>query len=138
MYTNSFFYKFNLIWNVSCRKLQCKLSTKTYFWIINKCVLYLTAVTSGVSFVMSSISTVLLFSGMQMYKGWLSSTQLHTILCGYIGSLVFLFLLTALGNLESMTFGKSFQMKFFPEGSCPLKLSIYKIRTRSIQISRNY
>ncbi|XP_033215048.1 protein KRTCAP2 homolog [Belonocnema kinseyi] len=72
-------------------------------------------VTSRVSFALSGIITVLLFSGMQMYKSWLASTQLHTIFGGYIGSLVFIFSLTALGNLETIMFGQSFQMKLFPE-----------------------
>lgn len=73
------------------------------------------AVTSGVSFLLSSVITIILFSGMQMYKVWLTSTQLHTILGGFIGSLLFVFILTALGNLESSMFGKQFQQKLFPE-----------------------
>ncbi|KAF7989498.1 hypothetical protein HCN44_008172 [Aphidius gifuensis] len=72
-------------------------------------------VTSGVSFLLSLVITIILFSGMQMYKVWLTSTQLHTILGGFIGSLLFVFLLTAVGNLESSMFGKQFQQKFFPE-----------------------
>nr|CAD7199919.1 unnamed protein product [Timema douglasi] len=37
------------------------------------------AVSSGTSFALASVLTVLIFSGMQMYKQWLSSTQIHTI-----------------------------------------------------------
>jgi uncharacterized membrane protein YdcZ (DUF606 family) len=52
------------------------------------------AVSSGTSFVLASILTVLLFSGMQMYRQWLASSQLHTILGGYLGSVLFIFVLT--------------------------------------------
>ncbi|KAK2585562.1 hypothetical protein KPH14_010200 [Odynerus spinipes] len=82
------------------------------------------SVTSGISFVLSSILTVLLFSGMQMYRSWLTSSQLHTILAGYIGSLLFVFVLTALGNLEATVFGKSFQQKLFPEVVFSLIISL--------------
>ncbi|KAI4482327.1 hypothetical protein M0804_008878 [Polistes exclamans] len=82
------------------------------------------SVTSGISFILSSIITVLLFSGMQMYRAWLTSSQLHTILGGYIGSLLFLFVLTALGNLEATAFGKSFQQKLFPEVVFSLIISL--------------
>lgn len=82
------------------------------------------SVTSGISFILSSIITVLLFSGMQMYRSWLTSSQLHTILGGYVGSLLFLFVLTALGNLEATVFGKSFQQKLFPEVVFSLIISL--------------
>ncbi|XP_032662556.1 protein KRTCAP2 homolog [Odontomachus brunneus] len=82
------------------------------------------AVNSGISFVLSSILTVLLFSGMQMYKAWLSSSQLGTVLGGYIGSLLFICTLTAVGNLETTLFGKSFQQKLFPEVIFSLILSL--------------
>ncbi|XP_026673729.1 protein KRTCAP2 homolog isoform X3 [Ceratina calcarata] len=82
------------------------------------------SVSSGASFVLSSILTVLVFSGMQIYKGWLASSQVYTILGGYIGSLLFICVLTAIGNLEATIFGKSFQQKLFPEVMFSLMISL--------------
>ncbi len=59
--------------------------------------------------------TVLIFSGMQMYKGWLTSSQPLTLFAGLLSSLLFITILTAVGSLESMLFGKGFQMKLMPE-----------------------
>ncbi|KAI5709896.1 protein KRTCAP2 homolog [Diaphorina citri] len=73
------------------------------------------ALSNGNSFLISLILTVIIFSGMQMYRQWLSSSQLNTILGGLLGSLFFVFSLTGLGNLESTIFGKNFQTKLFPE-----------------------
>ncbi|XP_017763641.1 PREDICTED: protein KRTCAP2 homolog [Eufriesea mexicana] len=81
-------------------------------------------VNSGVSFVLSSILTVLVFSGMQIYKTWLASSQIYTILGGYIGSILFICVLTAIGNLEATMFGKSFQQKLFPEVIFSLIISL--------------
>ncbi|XP_050493209.1 protein KRTCAP2 homolog [Bombus huntii] len=81
-------------------------------------------VSSGVSFVLSSILTVLVFSGMQIYKASLASSQVYTILGGYIGSILFLCVLTAIGNLEATIFGKSFQQKLFPEVISSLIISL--------------
>ncbi|XP_078042347.1 protein KRTCAP2 homolog [Augochlora pura] len=82
------------------------------------------SVSSGVSFALSSILTVLVFSGMQIYKSSLASSQLYTILGGYIGSMLFICLLTAIGNLEATIFGKSFQQKLFPEVVLSLIISL--------------
>ncbi|CAK9803248.1 Protein KRTCAP2 homolog [Anthophora quadrimaculata] len=79
---------------------------------------------SEVSFVLSSILTVLVFSGMQIYKTWLASSQIYTILAGYIGSILFICVLTATGNLEATVFGKSFQQKLFPEVMFSLIVSL--------------
>lgn len=70
---------------------------------------------SGMSFIMSSVLAVLLFSGMQMYRQWLASSQIQTILGGYLGSLLFILSLTAVGNVQAALFGKGFQIKLFPE-----------------------
>ncbi|XP_061934331.1 protein KRTCAP2 homolog [Apis cerana] len=81
-------------------------------------------VSSKVSLILSSILTVLIFSGMQIYKVWLASSQVYTILGGYIGSILFMCVLTAIGNLESTIFGKSFQQKLFPEVIFSLMISL--------------
>ncbi|XP_033337751.1 protein KRTCAP2 homolog [Megalopta genalis] len=82
------------------------------------------SVSSGVSFALSSVLTVLVFSGMQIYKSSLASSQLYTILGGYIGSILFICILTAVGNLEATIFGKSFQQKLFPEVVFSLIISL--------------
>ena len=65
----------------------------------------------GSSFVVSSMVSLLLFSGMQVYKATLASSQMMTILAGFTGSLLFVFLLTAVANLEKSLFGFNFQTK---------------------------
>ncbi|CAH1153424.1 unnamed protein product [Phaedon cochleariae] len=87
------------------------------------------AVTTGTSFILASISCVLTFSGMQMFKPWFSSSQLHTVLGGYLGSLLFVLLLTAIGNLETWLSGKSYQIKLFPEVSLCLLVSLFASAT---------
>lgn len=52
------------------------------------------AVSSGVSLVLSSILAVIVFSTMQIYRPWLASAQLNTILGGYLGSWLFILTLT--------------------------------------------
>jgi len=69
------------------------------------------SLTEGGSFLVSSILSLLLFSGMQVYKTVLASTQLFTIVAGFSGSLLFVFLITAVGNLEKSVFGHNFQTK---------------------------
>jgi len=46
-----------------------------------------------------------------VFKSFLSSTQPLTIVTGFLNSLLFVFLLTAVSNLEMMSFGPSFQTK---------------------------
>ncbi|TRY63574.1 hypothetical protein TCAL_00411 [Tigriopus californicus] len=68
------------------------------------------------SAVVSLVFAVLTFSSMQIFKLQFQSSQGGTILGGLTGSLIFVFLLTTLNNLERVIFGKGFQAKWFEVG----------------------
>ena len=63
------------------------------------------------SFVVALVLSVVTFSGMQMARHILSSSPPLTILGGFLGSVLFTFLLTAVANLEKTVFGQNFQTK---------------------------
>ncbi|XP_023949627.2 protein KRTCAP2 homolog [Bicyclus anynana] len=81
------------------------------------------AVNSATSFVLSSILTLLIFSGMQMYKPLLVRSPITIIFGGYLGSIMFMFFVTAIGNLEATLFGKNFQLKL-PEIALSMLISL--------------
>ena len=82
---------------------------------------FLSAVSSGVSFLLATTLSVLLFAGMQMYKSQLAGQDYMTIVGGFLGSNLFILLLTAVGNFETATFGSGFQTKLFPEGKLKIQ-----------------
>ncbi|XP_054155629.1 protein KRTCAP2 homolog [Oppia nitens] len=66
---------------------------------------------NGLSCVLALTLSTVLTASMQMYRQFLSSSQPMTILTGFLGSLLFLLILTAISNLEMTLFGKHFQSK---------------------------
>ncbi|XP_037074399.1 protein KRTCAP2 homolog [Pollicipes pollicipes] len=69
------------------------------------------SVNSQTSLVLSLLLAVGLFAGLQLLKPQLSASPSLTVAAGAASSLLFLFMLTAVGNLEAALFGKGFQTK---------------------------
>jgi len=70
------------------------------------------------SFLVSTVLSVLTFSTMQILKPAIASTPVMTVVGGVIGALLFLFLLTAVGNLEKCAFGSGFASKWVEVSAC--------------------
>jgi len=61
------------------------------------------AVSSSTSFALASVLSVLVFSGMQMNKQWLVSSQPLTLFGGFLGSVLFTLILTVTIFLNNET-----------------------------------
>ena len=70
---------------------------------------------TGVSSVISFTLALSCFAGMQIFKQQLAASEYMTIVGGLMGSVVFIFILTGVGNLETSVFGEGFQTKLLPE-----------------------
>jgi len=73
------------------------------------------ALNSMSSAVVSLTLSLMLYSSMQFFKIQLASTEMYTILGGFMGSCLFVTLLTAMNNLENVFLDDYFQAKVFPE-----------------------
>ncbi|KAI1292787.1 Protein KRTCAP2 -like protein [Halotydeus destructor] len=69
--------------------------------------------TPGASAALSLAVSLIIGGGIRFFKTILSSNQLLTVVGGYLGSLVFIFLLTAVSNIQMHLFGKQYQTKLF-------------------------
>lgn len=74
------------------------------------------AVDTKVSFLLSAVLAVTTLAASQAFKVQLSESKGMTILGGGVCSLLFMFLLTAIGNLEGILVGKGFELQLVPEG----------------------
>ncbi len=94
--------------------------TTLIFRLLNVLKSTMPVLNESASFLVSTIVSILLFSGMQMGKALLTSTPTFTIVGGFIGSILFVFLLTAISNLEKTLFGNNFQTKLGESRFCLL------------------
>jgi len=83
------------------------------------------ALSTSASAVVSLTLSVMLFAGMQYFKVQLGSTEMLTILGGFLGSVLFTLLLTAFNNLEALLFDDYFQAKLFPEVAACMVMSMF-------------
>jgi len=80
---------------------------------------------NGMSALVATVLAGGVFSGMQLNRHVLASSGPLTILGGGLGALLFLFILTAVGNFELMVFGRGYQIGLFPEVASCLVLALF-------------
>ncbi|XP_052099992.1 keratinocyte-associated protein 2-like [Mytilus californianus] len=79
----------------------------------------------AISSVISLTLGMSMFAVMQMFKQQLAATEYMTILGGLLGSIVFIFVLTGVSNLETSLFGGGFQTKLLPEVAFCLAMAMF-------------
>ncbi|XP_055336313.1 protein KRTCAP2 homolog [Paramacrobiotus metropolitanus] len=83
------------------------------------------AVSAGTSGLIAVASSILLIGAMQLFKAPLSNSQPGTVLGGFLGSQLFVLLLTAVSNFEMSAFGPGFQARVFPEIVSTLLIALF-------------
>ena len=69
------------------------------------------AVSTGLSCIISASLSLSLMAGMQFFRNILVVSKLSVMLTGFLGSINFLLILTAISSFEMASFGKHFQSK---------------------------
>ncbi|XP_043566188.1 keratinocyte-associated protein 2 [Chiloscyllium punctatum] len=80
---------------------------------------------TAVSFVLSSLLSILIYSALGIYKENLVNDKGMILCSGFVTSYLFIFSLTAVNNLENMMFGMGFEASFFPEVLSCFGLALY-------------
>ncbi|CAI8004426.1 Protein KRTCAP2 homolog [Geodia barretti] len=83
------------------------------------------ALPSNYSCVCAAALSLLTFAAMQVFREPLAAERSTTILGGFIGSIFFIFFLTAVGNGFTMLFGRTYQVKIVPEVAVCLVVSVF-------------
>ena len=83
------------------------------------------ALNSTSSALVSFALSLMLYASMQYFKVQLGTSELMTILGGFMGSVLFVLLLTGLNNLENTLLDDYFQAKIFPEVFISLIMSLF-------------
>ncbi|VVC28469.1 Keratinocyte-associated protein 2 [Cinara cedri] len=73
------------------------------------------AVSTGMSFFISTLLLMAVFSFMHLNSKWLTSSSTLIIGTGFLGSVLFTLALTAISNLMTLVMGERYQASFFPE-----------------------
>ncbi|KAK0057724.1 keratinocyte-associated protein 2-like isoform X1 [Biomphalaria pfeifferi] len=73
------------------------------------------ALSTTMSALTSLVLSIIVFALMQIFKSDLASKEYFTIAGGFVGSILFILLLTFTSNAEMYLFGKGFQARLFPE-----------------------
>ncbi|KAA0186524.1 Keratinocytes associated protein 2 [Fasciolopsis buskii] len=80
---------------------------------------------TGMSCCMATLLSIVMVALMNLSANLLSSSKCLTVVGGFLGSLLFVLLITAVNNAECLIFGAGFQSGLFPEVILCISLSAF-------------